>query len=361
MTDSPDSKLLDLIRPAIRAMSAYHVPEASGLIKLDAMENPYSWPPELVESWLEELRHVSLNRYPDPTARELTVRLREAMAIPQSAGLVLGNGSDELIQMIMLALGGPERVMLTAEPTFVMYRMIAAFTGMAYVSVPLQADFALDLPAMLEAVRQHQPAVVFIASPNNPTGNLFSEQAVMEVLAASNGLVVIDEAYAPFTDTSYLPLLDQHDNLLVMRTVSKQGLAGLRLGMLTGNRAIVDEINKVRLPYNINVLTQHSAAFALKHRAVLDEQAGIIRRDRQALYEQLGNIPGLQAFPSEANFILFRCAAGQAGHIFTELRERGVLIKNLDSDGPLQDCLRVTVGTAGENRAFIDALQAICA
>ena len=349
-----------LIRPEIRALSAYHVPDSRGLIKLDAMENPYSWPPEVVEEWLVRLREVHLNRYPDPQAAALKDRLRETMAIPPDTGLILGNGSDELIQLIILALAAPGRVVMAPEPSFVMYRMISGFTGMKYVGVPLrEADFGLDLAAMLEAVDRHCPAVVFLAYPNNPTGNLFAEDQVRRLIDAAPGLVVVDEAYFSFASHSFLAALPEYDNLLVMRTVSKIGLAGLRLGFLVGAPVWANEIEKLRLPYNINALTQVSAKFALDQQAVLEKQIQRICESRTALFEKLSALPGIVAFPSEANFILFRAPLGQGDRLFASLREAGILIKNLSgADGLLCDCLRVTVGTFEENRAFIAALKA---
>jgi histidinol-phosphate aminotransferase len=348
------------VRPEIRALSAYHVPEAEGLIKLDAMENPYTWSAELRDQWLQRLRGVDVNRYPHPQAPGVTAALRRAMGIPGDAEMILGNGSDELIQMIAITLGGSGRVLLSVEPSFVMYRMIATFLGMEYVGVPLRRrDFSLDPDLLLAALRKHEPAVIFLACPNNPTGNLFREAELRQVLEAAPGLVVIDEAYAPFTDASFLPLLGRYDNLLVMRTVSKMGLAGLRLGLLAGPGAWIGEIDKTRLPYNINILTQVSAEFALEHKALFDRQTRAIRGQRQTLFEALQGIDGVEPCPSEANFILLRLVAGAAPAVHAGLRERGVLVKNLHGTHPLlEGCLRVTVGTPQENAAFLAALKA---
>jgi len=348
------------VRPEIRALSAYHVPPAQGFIKLDAMENPYRWPASMVDEWLSLLRDVSLNRYPDPSASAVKARLAEAMEVPAGMDVLLGNGSDEIIQMIAMSLAAPGCVVLAPEPSFVMYKMIATFVGMDYVGVPLvsrgAADFALDVDAMLAAIERHQPAVVFLAYPNNPTGNLFDAHAVEAVIKASPGLVVVDEAYHAFAGSSFMERLGRYDNLVVMRTVSKMGLAGLRLGLLAGPKAWLGEFDKTRLPYNINVLTQVSADFALAHRAVLDEQTTQICRDREALMQALTTIKGVTAFPSRANFILFRVA--QADQVFAALKARGVLIKNLNgAGGVLGGCLRVTVGSAEENSAFLQALQ----
>jgi histidinol-phosphate aminotransferase len=360
MTDEAAARVAQWVRPEIRALSAYHVPDATGLIKLDAMENPYGWPDALRAEWSALARATGVNRYPDPRAQPLKDALRTAMGIPPSAGILLGNGSDEIIQLIALALAGPERTVLSVEPGFVMYRMIATFVGMRYCGVPLRAgDFALDLPALRAAIAAHRPAVVFLAQPNNPTGNCFDEAALVEIIEAAPGLVVIDEAYAPFTDASLLPRVGEWPNLVVMRTVSKMGLAGLRLGYLAGPAAWVDELDKLRLPYNVNVLTQRAAELALRHKAVLDAQTAAIRAERGRLFDALAALPGVVPFPSEANFILARMPGGRAGELHVALRERGVLVKSLHGAHPLlADCLRVTVGTPEENAAFVAALAA---
>ncbi len=348
------------VRPEIRALSAYHVPNASGLIKLDAMENPYRWPPEMVAQWLDTLRQAELNRYPDPGASALKDRLRKAMAVPAGADILLGNGSDEIIQMLLLALAAPGQAVVSVEPGFVMYHMIATFAGMNYVGVPLQDDFALDQSGLLAAINEHQPAIVFLAYPNNPTGNLFDASVIEGIIETAPGLVIIDEAYHAFADASFMPKVMNYDNLLVMRTVSKMGLAGLRLGLLAGSPAWLEEFDKVRLPYNINVLTQASAEFALQHADVLKAQTEQIKKDRSLLEQALQQIEGLTVYPSRANFILFRVPGGQAERVFEGLKSKGVLVKNLDkAGGVLADCLRVTVGMPEENTAFITALTQV--
>jgi len=358
MTDAGEDRTGAWVRPEIRALSAYHVPDSRGLIKLDAMENPYTWPERLRREWLERLQRVDVNRYPDPGAPALKERLRQSMGVPDEAGLILGNGSDELIQMILLTLAQPDRVVLSVDPGFVMYRMISTFAGMRYTGVPLRRDdFGLDMPALRRTVEEQRPAVVFLAYPNNPTGNLFDEGQVRELIECAPGLVVVDEAYAPFTDASFLPEVGRYPNLLVMRTVSKMGLAGLRLGLLVGAADWLEEIDKTRLPYNINVLTQVSAELALSHSEVFAAQTRAIRGDRDLLLQALQEMSGIHAYPSEANFILLRAPDGRASELSERLREEGILIKNLDGAHPLlQDCLRVTVGRPEENQAFLAAL-----
>ena len=350
-----------LVRPEIRALHAYHVPDAGGLIKLDAMENPYPWPPEIREEWHRLLGAAEINRYPHPQAPMVQAALREAMGIPADMGLVLGNGSDELIQMLAMTVGGPGRKVLSLDPGFVMYRMIATFTGMGYVGVPLDPEgFGLDLPAVLDAMDREQPVLTYVAYPNNPTGNLFPAEEIVQIIEAAPGLVILDEAYAPFTDASFLPRLGDWPNLLVMRTVSKMGLAGLRLGYLAGPPEWIEQIDKVRLPYNINALTQASAALALHHRALFDAQTAAIRAERTRLFSALEALDGADPYPSQANFILLRLTRGGADRVFAGLKERGVLVKNLNAAHPLlAECLRVTVGRPDENAAFLAALAAL--
>jgi histidinol-phosphate aminotransferase len=352
-----DSSLVNrLIRPEIRALKAYHVPDAAGLIKLDAMENPYVLPEALKDEWLNILRDVPINRYPDPSASTLREKLKQALNVPAGMEVLLGNGSDELIQLILMGVAQPGAVALSPTPTFVMYEMIASFCSMKFVGVPLGADFALDLNAMLAAIQVQKPAAVFLAYPNNPTGNLFDASAIETILHEAPGLVVVDEAYHAFAEQSLMSRLGQFDNLLVMRTLSKQGLAGLRLGILAGDPAWLAEFDKLRLPYNINSLTQASAVFALEHKSVLDQQAAQLRADRALLYQELAALPGVKVWPSAANFILFRVK--NAAAVFTRLREQKVLIKNLaGAGGALSDCLRVTVGTPAENTAFLMTLK----
>ena len=347
------------VRPEIQALSAYHVPPSSGMVKLDAMENPYHWPASMVDEWLQVLRDVQVNRYPDPMAAELKEDLKLLMGVDPAHQVVLGNGSDELIQIMAMALAQPGRTVLAPEPSFVMYRMIATFCGMEYRGVPLGEDFALDVGATLQAIEETQAALVFLAQPNNPTGNLFDLDAVKQVCAATPGLVVIDEAYMAFTDRHHLALMDEFDNVVVMRTLSKMGLAGLRLGMLFGPAAWLNEFEKVRLPYNINVLTEASAKFALNHFDVMKAQTMELRKNRAELMQALQGLAFERVWPSEANFILARTATGRARSIFEQLKEAGILIKCMDGAHPqLHDCLRFTVGTADENRLMLQALHA---
>jgi histidinol-phosphate aminotransferase len=355
--DETRSRVERWVRPGIRAMRAYQVHGAEGLIKLDAMENPYPFPRWMLEQWLATLRHVSLNRYPDASATKLKQCLADLYQVPEGYPLVLGNGSDELIQMLALAMGGEGRTILAPEPTFVMYKVIAATVGMNYIGVPLRTDFALDVDAMLAVIDEHSPALVFLAHPNNPTGNLFDDEAIGRIIEAAPGLVVVDEAYFSFARRTWLPELERRPNLIVMRTLSKMGLAGLRMGWMAGHPQWMDQVEKVRLPYNIGSLTQASTEFALAHVELFDEQTRSIVGEREHLAGRLRVLPGIEVFPSAANFILFRVPNGDADRVFEALKEAGILIKNLDAaGGTLSGCLRVTAGTAAETQAFMAAL-----
>ncbi|RQW28374.1 histidinol-phosphate transaminase [Rhodobacteraceae bacterium CH30] len=346
------------IRPEIAALQAYHVADASGMVKLDAMENPFPLPPALQDELGARLGRVAINRYPDPAGAGLKPRLKAAFGIPDPAEVLLGNGSDELITLITQTLARPGAKLLALEPSFVMYRMNAILSGMDYVGVPLNADFSLNLDATLAAIAEHQPAVVFISYPNNPTGNRYPRAAVEAIIAAAPGLVVVDEAYQAFADDSFMAQAGTVPNLLVLRTVSKVGLAGIRLGYAAGHPAWLAEIDKVRPPYNINVLTQETAHFALDHLPLFDEQAHILRAERTRLAAALAALPQMTVFASEANFITCRLPGALA--VFDALKANKILIKKLDGAHPLlQDCLRFTVGSPQENDALLAALYDI--
>ena len=348
-----------LINPAIQSLHAYHVPPAAGLMKLDAMENPYHWPDELKQKWLAEIENIEINRYPDPSASVLKEKIRNVMGIKKDLSIMLGNGSDEIIQIIAMALAKPERCFMTPEPGFVMYQQISRMLSVDFKAVALNADdFSLARENTLATIEKEQPVLLFIAYPNNPTGNLFDREMIIEMIKKSPGLVVIDEAYHSFAGESFIDQVDEFENLLVMRTLSKSGLAGLRLGYLVGHKEWLQEFEKIRLPYNINSLTQKSTEFILDHYEVLEMQARQICNSREKLFTSLRETGGVKVWPSVANFILFRTLQGNAGDIHNRLKENGVLIKNLHGSHPsLDNCLRVTVGTDNENAEFLKQLQ----
>jgi histidinol-phosphate aminotransferase len=343
-----------LVRPEILALKAYHVAPAEGMVKLDAMENPYRLPEKVRRELAEVLSNVDLNRYPDPAAPKLRELIRRKMRVPAGMEVLLGNGSDDLIQIVTLALARPGAVMMYPGPTFVMYAMNATYFGLRAVEAGLRADFSFDAPSFIAAMREHQPALVYIAYPNNPTGMLYPEDDVVSVIRECKGLVVVDEAYHVFARKTFMPRLAEFPNLVVMRTVSKLGLAGIRLGYLAGRPQWIGEFNKVRQVYNVNVLTQAAATFMLERLDVLEEQASRIRDERDRLGKNLRTLKGVTVFPSEANFFLIRVP--DADGAFEALKRQGVLVRNLNSP-KLKDCLRVTVGTADENRILLNALR----
>jgi len=345
-----------LVRPEVLALKAYPIADAEGMVKLDAMENPYSLPDAMRAQLGEVLARVEMNRYPDPSARKLRELIARKLNVPAGMELLLGNGSDDLIQIVALALARPGAAVMYPDPTFVMYKMNAAFTGMKAVPVSLRADFSLDAAAFIERMRAERPALVFLAYPNNPTGVLYREDDVVAILRAAEGVVVLDEAYHVFAQKSFMPRLSEFPNLVVMRTVSKLGLAGIRLGYLAARREWVEQFNKVRQAYNVNVLTQAAAMFVLERLDVLEEQAARIRADRAALGARLAELPGVTVFPSQANFFLVRVP--DAGKAYEGLRRQGVLVRSFDGAHPLlAQCLRITVGTDEENRILLNALK----
>jgi histidinol-phosphate aminotransferase len=358
---SIDSLIANTIRADVRAIGGYHVADASGFIKLDAMENPYELPDALRIELADRLANAVLNRYPVPTYATLKEKLRATQGVPDGFDVSLGNGSDELISIVAIATArqGERAVVLAPVPAFVMYPRSAQFAGMDYIGVPLKADFTLDMPAMLAAIAEHKPAVVFIAYPNNPTGNLYDADDIVTIIEAlgDTGIAVLDEAYEPFARTSFMERLPRHDNLVVMRTLSKLGLAGIRLGYMSAHPKLLEQFEKVRPPYNVNVLTQVAAEFALDHIEVLNEQAARINAERSQMVTALAALPGVEVFPSAANFLLLRVPnADQA--VAAMLNEK-VLIKNLSKMHPLlANCIRVTVSTPHENSVFLNILTA---
>jgi len=343
-----------LIRPEILALKAYHVADSDGMVKLDAMENPYPLPTDVRRALGEALARVDLNRYPDPTGRRLRALIAKQMQVPVGMEILLGNGSDDLIQIVTFAMARPGAAMMFPAPTFVMYQMNATLSGMRGIPCRLGSDYTLDRDAFLARLKEEQPALVFIAYPNNPTGLLYPEEDVVAVLRAAKGLVVVDEAYHVFAQKSFLPRLAEFPNLVVMRTVSKLGLAGIRLGYLVGRPEWISEFNKVRQAYNVNVLTQAAATFVLERIEVLQSQAAQVIAEREPLGRALAALPGVTVFPSAANFFLVRVP--DAGGTYEALKRQGVLVRNLDGPG-LENCLRITVGTPDENRILLTAMK----
>ena len=357
MNHALPGKLSRLIRQDIQSMHAYAVQDATGMVKLDAMENPHRLPEALQAELGRRLGAVALNRYPGERIDTLREALAQHAQMPEGCALMLGNGSDELISLIAMACDVPGASILAPQPGFVMYAVSAQLQGLKFIGVDLTPDFELDEAAMLAAIDRHQPSIIYLAYPNNPTANLWDDAVIERIVQAAPGLVVIDEAYQPFSSRSYLDRLARHPHVLLMRTMSKFGLAGVRIGYMMGARALIAEIEKVRPPYNVSVLNAEAALFALEHASVYDAQAADLREQRAALMRQLGAMPGVKAWRSDANMILVRVPDAQAA--FEGMKRRGVLVKNVSKMHPLlANCLRLTVGTADENAQMIEALQA---
>ncbi|GKS75498.1 histidinol-phosphate transaminase [Acidovorax sp. SUPP950] len=360
---------LDRIRPDVRAMHAYTVQPSAGLLKMDAMENPFRLPAELQAALGERLGALALNRYPGDRIADLKAALADYVGMPDGHAIVLGNGSDELITLLALACAQPgtgqRATLLAPMPGFVMYPLSAQLQGLDFVGVPLTADFELDEPAMLAAIARHRPAITYIAYPNNPTATLWNEGAVQRIIdaaGAQGGIVAMDEAYQPFASRTWIDRMraepGRNAHVLLMRTLSKFGLAGVRLGYLMGPSALVAEIDKVRPPYNVSVLNCEAALFALEHAGVFAAQAAELRHERAALLAALRVLPGVEkVWDSEANMVLLRVA--DAARTYEGMKARKVLVKNVSTMHPLlANCLRLTVGNAADNAQMLAALQA---
>ncbi|MCW5285572.1 pyridoxal phosphate-dependent aminotransferase [Verminephrobacter eiseniae] len=367
---APSPTPLTHIRPDVRAMRAYHVQPATGMLKMDAMENPFRLPADLQTALGQRLGALALNRYPsDARLAELQAALARYAGLPEGHRIMLGNGSDELIALLALACARPgsgERPgVLAPLPGFVMYALSAQLQGLDFVGVPLTADFELDEPAMLAAIARHRPALTYIAYPNNPTATLWDEGAVQRIIDAvgtQGGIVVMDEAYQPFACRSWIGRLHaepgRNAHVLLMRTLSKFGLAGVRLGYLIGPAALVNEIDKVRPPYNVNLLSCETALFALEHAPVFAAQAAELRTQRDLLIGALRQLPGIaKCWDSQANMVLVRVA--DASRTYEGMKTLKVLVRNVSTMHPLlSNCLRLTVGSADDNAQMLAALQA---
>ncbi|MDR0275072.1 MAG: histidinol-phosphate transaminase [Burkholderiaceae bacterium] len=352
------------IRRDVQGMHAYAVQDAAGLVKLDAMENPHTLPPQLARALGERLAQVAINRYPGPRVEDLKTALARYAGLPEGWALMLGNGSDELIGLLAMACDVPGAAILAPAPSFVMYAMSAQLQGLAFHGVPLTDRFELDEAAMLDAIEQHKPALLYLAYPNNPSANLWDAGAMARLIAAQTaqgGLAVVDEAYQPFAAHSWIERVRQEpagaDSVLIMRTLSKYGLAGVRIGYLMGQAELIAQIDKVRPPYNVSALNAECALFALEHADEYARQAAQVKAERARLLAALAQMPGVTAYPSQANMILARVP--DAARAFAGMKARGVLVKNVSAMHPmLANCLRLTVGANGENVQMLTALQA---
>lgn len=354
---------LKFIRQDVQSMHAYAVQDSAGLIKLDAMENPVTLPLALQAKLGERLGKVEVNRYPGKRIDDLKTALRAHAQVPSDYGLMLGNGSDELISLLAMACDVPNAKILAPLPGFVMYAMSAQLQGLQFIGVDLTDDFELDESAMLSTIAREKPAITYIAYPNNPTANLWDADVIRKIISscgAYGGIVVMDEAYQPFSSKSWMEEIKSdpaaNANVLLMRTLSKFGLAGVRLGYMCGPQQLIHEIDKLRPPYNISVLNAECALFALENSEEFAAQASLITAQRAILLEALAKMPNLKAYPSDANMITVRMPDADAA--FAHLKSRGILVKNISKMHPLlKNCLRLTVGTPEENQAMLQALR----
>ncbi len=342
-----------LAREDIRTLSPYDAPFYPDLIKLDANENPYGFPPEVMAKITDELGTLNLSRYPDAMAQ----KLRESIAAYTGAGpenIMVGNGSDELILNIVLTFAAGEKFAVTT-PTFVMYEIQGRIAAGELVEIPRLDDFSIDVKSLKKVTAGNGIKLVFICTPNNPTGNAVPRETTEAVIRNTDAIVVVDEAYGEFGGESCIPLLNRYPNLIVLRTFSKAfGMAGLRVGYLLAGRSIIKELLKVKQPFNLNAFSQVSARLVLENPAPFRKRIELILKERDRLFKELSSLRGVEAFPSQANFILFRTSL-PAEEVYFGLLERGVLVRNISSPA-LSRCLRVSVGTPEENGIFIEKL-----
>ncbi|MCS7215628.1 MAG: histidinol-phosphate transaminase [Thermodesulfovibrio sp.] len=341
-----------LIRKNIKKLTPYHAKEVPYKIKLDANESPF---PLKISDFISEIE-VPLNRYPDPEAIKLRKALAKKLKLSYEKILV-GNGSDELIYYLILTFGGP---ILYPVPTFAMYGIIAQAVGVKRIESKLDRNFDIREETIINLIKKQKPRLIFISSPNNPTGNSFSAEKILKIIdtaSKNSSVVILDEAYQPFcSERGFLPFLEDFDNLAILRTLSKIGLAGLRVGYLIGNETLLSEVNKVRLPYNVDSLTQYIATEALnKFYAPIKNFITEIVKERKNMQRELSRLKGLKVFPSEANFILFNVKDSKKIH--NKLKKEGILIRDMSS--VIKDCLRVTIGTRDENKEFLRVLNKI--
>lgn len=347
-----------IIKEGVLGQKAYPIESRTCRIKLDANENPYPLPPDLKERLLRKIDSLSLNRYPSAGSPEMRSSIARNLGVGDDM-ILIGNGSDELIQILLTAVK-PESsggIMIPA-PTFAMYKIGAVNAGHDVIEVPLDDRFDLPIDNMLDIISEKSPGITFLSYPNNPSGNCFDAEKIKKIIEASNGIVVVDEAYFNFSRKTFLPCLEKWDNLVILRTLSKVGLAALRIGIMVGNPSLIHQLDKVRLPYNLNMISQAVGQLFIEREKEFLPKIDYIIAGRDRLLDKLKDIEGIDPYPSDANFILFSCH-GDKNSVYEGLIRKGILIKNFPSSGPLKDCMRVTVGTEEENREFVESLREV--
>jgi len=349
----------NLVRKEVLNQEAYCASSVPCRIRLDANENPYTLSASQKSKIIESLEKVPLNRYPEPGSPELRRGFAGLYGVDEDM-LIVGNGSDELIQLLLIAVKGGASGVMIPVPTFAMYKISALNTGHRVIEVPLDDRFDLDVDSMLEIIKNRSPELVFLSYPNNPTGNCFNPGKIEAVIRASSGIVVVDEAYFNFAGRTFLPYLDKYDNLAVLKSLSKAGLAAMRIGIFIGCPLLAKELNKVRLPYNLNAFSQIIARFYVENEADFQKQADKVAGKREDLFRGLSKIDGIRPYPSDANFILFNCSF-DTGSVYKGLIKREILIRKFNAPGILGSCMRVTVGNCKENDEFLEALRDVVA
>jgi histidinol-phosphate aminotransferase len=344
------------VKAAVRRIQAYTLAAREAPVRINQNENPWDIPLAIKRRVLEKALVRPWTRYPDFDPQELTEALARFSGW-RPDGTLAGNGSNELIQALLMVTVGPGTPVVIPEPTFTLYALLTTILGGEAVRVPLTEELRYDTRALIEARRRSGAAVTIVCSPNNPTGTVLSRRDLERLLGAGDGIVVFDEAYHEFGGETAVPLLEKHPNLVVLRTFSKaRALAGLRVGYLLASPELVREINKARLPYNLNFFTQTAALAALEEHEALDEVVGKIVEARERLIARLGDVPGVRAWPSKANFVLLELLEASPRAVFDGLYRRGVLVRDVSSYPMLSRCLRVSVGTPDENETFLHAL-----
>ena len=346
-----------LVRERVKSLKPYHVENFDCEIKLHANESPFPPPDKGIPIISKLQTEIQLNRYPDPDCRKLRQTLSKRLSVPMEK-LIVGNGSDELIQFILQTFCDPGDTLAFPDPTFAMYSIIAQGMGLKSAAYPLDENWDFEAGPFLEFVEEHNAKAVFFSYPNNPTGNCFSDKAIKKIIEQYAGIVVVDEAYCDFSGKTFIEEMEKHNNLIILKTLSKIGMAGLRLGYGIAEPEVISQFNKVRLPYNSNSISQLLAEKLLSEFPAIQKQIDVIKEERDRMLEKLSEIEFITAYPSDSNFILFQVQKDSA-QFFQALVEKGILIRNLAGHPRLQNCLRVTVGTQEENDKFLQQVRSL--
>jgi len=346
--------LTSLIQGNVRSLKPYHMENIDCEVKLHANENPFPPSKELLDLFTASIQNIQLNRYPDPDSQKLKSSIAKRLNT-KTDHLVIGNGSDEIILLLLQIFCKEGDTISLPDPTFAMYGIIAQGLGVSSVNMPLDDHWDFNADELLKTAEKNKSRIIFLSYPNNPTGNCFSENQVHKVIENFKGIVVVDEAYYDFSNKSFMSQIEKHNNLIILRSLSKIGLAALRVGFAMADPLIIDQINKVRLPYNSNTISQTMAEHLMRHFAPVQKQINSILKERHRLMETLEKIDSITIFPSDSNFFLLRTEQ-PVEKMFRFLMDHGILVRNLSSHPKLNNCLRITVGTKDENNRFLSKI-----